>query len=458
MRQTKVIAVFDIGKTNKKALLFDDKLRLVYENEERFQTATDEDGFECDDIDLIENWMHRTLGNIISNEKYEILAVNFSTYGASLAFLNAQGQRLTPVYNYLKEIPHEIQEDLFRKYGGQAEFCRQTASPALGLLLNSGVQILWIKKQHPELFNKVKSILHFPQYLSYLHTGKRVSEFTSIGCHTFLWDYDRQEYHQWLNDEEIILPQPLSNSHTFPVKVGNKEINFGIGIHDSSASLAPYIIASSDKFVLLSTGTWCINMNPYNHNPLTADQLQSDCLAYLSVVQKPVKSSRLFMGHIHDENMRMISRYFSVSEDSYKSVQTDASLLRTYLSESDKSNVFFKNGVPENYVDENIDLSAFADLSEAYHRFMYDLTKLNKEAIDMILEPNEGVKNIYISGGFARNEIFIRLTASFYPGKRVFTSELDNSSGHGAAMVVYKKDFKAEMPEIDLGLKEWKKI
>ena len=48
-----VIAVFDIGKTNKKVILFDQNLKVVFEHEERFPTTTDEDGIECDDIDLI---------------------------------------------------------------------------------------------------------------------------------------------------------------------------------------------------------------------------------------------------------------------------------------------------------------------------------------------------------------------------------------------------------------------
>lgn len=52
MSQKRVIVVFDFGKTNKEVLLFDGKLCLVYENEKKFHTTSDEDGFECDDIAL----------------------------------------------------------------------------------------------------------------------------------------------------------------------------------------------------------------------------------------------------------------------------------------------------------------------------------------------------------------------------------------------------------------------
>ena len=41
----KVIAIFDIGKTNKKILLFDYDLNIISEFEEKFAEITDDDGF-----------------------------------------------------------------------------------------------------------------------------------------------------------------------------------------------------------------------------------------------------------------------------------------------------------------------------------------------------------------------------------------------------------------------------
>ena len=243
----KVIAIFDIGKTNKKILLFDEKLKVVSCIEEEFKTSIDEDSVECDDIDLIEVWMKSTLEEIIKGDEYDLKAVNFSTYGASLAFLDDAGKRLTPIYNYLKEVPESIQSELFKKYGGEEEFCRKTASPKLGLLLNSGIQMLWLKKEKPEVFHKVKSILHFPQYLSYLLTNKVVSEPTSIGCHTFMWDFDSNCYHDWIKNEGFDLPEPIPNTNTFATTLAAKDFVTGIGIHDSSSSLVPYLKGSKEK-------------------------------------------------------------------------------------------------------------------------------------------------------------------------------------------------------------------
>ena len=296
MSATKVIAVFDIGKTNKKILLFDKKMKVVYNSEQKFATTVDEDGFECDDIQLIQDWIIATLDSIVSEGKFDIQGINFSTYGASLAYINKDGKLLTPIYNYLKEVNPDIQNELFRANGGIHEFCRRTASPALGSLLNSGIQALWLKTEKKELWSQVNHILHFPQYLSNILTGKVTSEPTSVGCHTFVWDFDNMKYHPWVKDEEVNLPDPVNNNTVYPAMIKGKEIKTGVGIHDSSASLVPYLENSKEKFILVSTGTWCISMNPYNDEPLTSDQLYSDCLCFLTPGKQQVKSSRLFYG------------------------------------------------------------------------------------------------------------------------------------------------------------------
>ena len=82
-----VVAVLDIGKTNKKILLFDNNFKVVSQHEEKFPVVADEDDFECEDIELIITWISKSLDEIVSNKEYELVAVNFSTYGASLMFL-----------------------------------------------------------------------------------------------------------------------------------------------------------------------------------------------------------------------------------------------------------------------------------------------------------------------------------------------------------------------------------
>lgn len=456
---TEVIAIFDIGKTNKKVLLFNKDLKIVYQEEQKFSEIEDEDGFPCDDIQLIEEWIKKTISELATNPQYKIKAVNFSTYGATLMFIDEEGNPVTPLYNYLKPMPEEITNAFYNRHGGMQEFSRITASPALGFL-NSGLQILWLKKHKPEVFARVKHILHFPQYCSYLLGKEVVSEYTSIGCHTAMWDFDNMHYHDWLSAEDIHLPDPIANTKTFNIVNGlpdkkntdNPGIVTGTGIHDSSASLAPYIISSKNKFILLSTGTWCINMNPYNYEPLTKEELQNDCLSYLSIAQKPVKSSRLFMGHMHDVNLENLNTHFNVDSSEFKKVRYNPTLAEKIL---ENEMIFFANGIPENYIDETINYSSFDSFEVAYHQLMIDLTLLNKKSIDLVIPEKDTIECIYISGGFARNEIFGRCLAKLYSNKKVYTSEIDNATALGAALVVYKSFGQNSQPMPDLGLQRW---
>jgi len=138
-------------------------------------------------------------------------------------------------------------------------------------MLNSGLQPLWLKTEKPEIFSRVKHILHFPQYLSYILTGKIYAEHTSIGCHTALWDFDNMCYHPWVEAQGLKVPQPFLS--ILLTRLFSMERKCRSALGSMIVRLHCTIFACRDKFLLLSTGTWCINMNPFNTEKLTAEQL-----------------------------------------------------------------------------------------------------------------------------------------------------------------------------------------
>jgi sugar (pentulose or hexulose) kinase len=430
-----VTAIFDIGKTNKKLLLFNDQYEVVSEHEEKFEETVDDDGFPCDDLTRIENWLHQSIDELSRSDEYDLKAVNFTTYGASVVYIGEDGKRVGPLYNYLKTMPESFPLEVYGKYGGEAEFCRKTASPAMGMI-NAGLQVFWFKKSKPESWAKVKNILNFPQYLSYIFTGKVVSDYTYVGCHTTMWDFDKMEYHPWLIQKGITLPHPISSKTTHSVTINGKTIEFGIGVHDSSASLVPYFRESKEPFILCSTGTWVVIMNPFNSEPLTIDQLQNGCLCYLSTEMKQVKSSLLFLGYVHDVNVERISTHFNVEKDAYKRVALNPAYLNEPSGEFADRRVFFAEGLLPGHVDEKVDLSLFGSFDEAYHRLMTDFTQITWEGLQRIIPENDQTRTIYISGGFNRNEIFTHLLTKWLPGKQIIASEVKNATALGAAMIV----------------------
>ena len=109
-----VTAVFDIGKTNKKFFLFDTKYQEVYREYTRFDLITDEDGHPTENLSALQNWLKEVFDRILTAEKYTITAINFSTYGASLVHIDHDGNVLTPLYNYTKEIDSNLIDKFYQ--------------------------------------------------------------------------------------------------------------------------------------------------------------------------------------------------------------------------------------------------------------------------------------------------------------------------------------------------------
>jgi sugar (pentulose or hexulose) kinase len=105
-----VIAIIDVGKTNKKLFLFDRHYKIVFERTARFVETIDDDGFPCENVESLRLSVFESLHEIIALTEFEIKAVNFSTYGASFVNLGSDGNPITPLYNYLKPFPAELKK------------------------------------------------------------------------------------------------------------------------------------------------------------------------------------------------------------------------------------------------------------------------------------------------------------------------------------------------------------
>lgn len=64
--------IFDIGKTNKKCFLLDEKYQEVWKDYVRFEEIVDEAGFPCDNLIAITNWIKKTAKKLVKNKDYDI--------------------------------------------------------------------------------------------------------------------------------------------------------------------------------------------------------------------------------------------------------------------------------------------------------------------------------------------------------------------------------------------------
>jgi sugar (pentulose or hexulose) kinase len=421
-----VIAIFDVGKTNKKLFLFDENYKIVFERTARFIETVDEDGFACENLESLRLSIFDSLNEIFRLKEFEVKAINFSAYGASFVYVGEDGKPVCPLYNYLKPYPEALSRKLYNKYGGEKKFSLQTASPALGSL-NSGLQLFRLRNEKADVFAKVKYALHLPQYLSFLLTGKYYSDLTSIGCHTAMWDFEKQRYHEWIQHEGIALklaPIEPANS-VYPALYPGTNFNIGIGLHDSSAALIPYLVNFTEPFILISTGTWCISLNPFNQSPLTNEQLKNDCLQYLQYQGKPVKASRLFAGFEHEQQVKRIAEHFN-----------DNLNFRNMIFDPEV-NAHVQASFPQDTNFAERDLSSFKDATEAYHQLINDLVRAQVASTLLVLKGTP-VKRIFVDGGFSKNSIFMNLLATAFPQMEIFAASMAQASAVGAALTIHK--------------------
>ena len=366
--------------------------------------------------------------------RYAVKTVNFSAHGASFVLIDYNGNPLLPMYNYLKPVDSEIEKEFYQAYPNLE---LSSASPRSGFL-NSGFQLYWLKKNRQKKFKQVQLALHLPQFFHYYFTGNSVSELSSIGCHTSLWDYSSANYQDWLIQEEISdLQAPISSSEKTSEGVNLlKGVSVGIGLHDSSAALVPYLKAVKKSFILLSTGTMNVALNPFCNQSLLESDLNQGCLNYMTPNGQSVKASRFFMGGAHEQLSKSIASYFDCSSDFFKTIDYDP-------LEFDQTIPLSDTNWSISSTDFSLPKEIFKNYSsptEAYYAIMKTLLQIQFTSLAFILR---GVKieRIYLDGGFQKNQIFIKHLARSFVDLEVYCSDFSLGAALGAALSVHPTNF-----------------
>ena len=311
----------------------------------------------------------------------------------------------------------------------------ETASPSLDFL-NSGLQLYYIKYRYPSVFEQIKWSLHLPQFLSYYFTKWPVTELTSIGCHTALWNFSEKDYHSWGYEEGITekFPPLTPTGACSETTISGKLINIGVGIHDSSAALYPFSLLTDEPYLLLSTGTWSIVFNPYSTQPLTAEELENDCLLFLQPNGNAVKAARLFLGYTYQQKLEEIGHYFKHDLKNLSKESFDNHLLDT-ISTSTQRYFSFPLLNMEEMPASATDFSLFTTFESAYYQMIWELSTYQIGAIKIATE-GKVFQRMYLDGGFSKNNIFIQSLKKQLPSTEIIVSEFSSGASLGAAMQV----------------------
>ncbi|WP_315817816.1 FGGY-family carbohydrate kinase [Paraflavitalea speifideaquila] len=291
--------------------------------------------------------------------------------------------------------------------------------------------------------------------MSYLLTGKTYSDITSIGCHTGLWNFSQNHYHEWLYREGVIdkLAPIFPSNQLIAASLAGKPVLSGVGLHDSSAALIPYLSNFSEPFVLISTGTWCITLNPFNQSRLLAEELQQDCLCYMEYRARPVKASRLFAGYEHEQQVKKLADHFGVSPDYYKTVSFNPALVNKVAGDGLITHEVGGTRLLQQSAFGTRSLHDFASYEAAYHQLLMDIMEQQVASTNLVM--SREIKKIFVDGGFGRNPIYMQLLAMAYPQVEVFAASIAQASAVGAAMAVHAYWNKRPAPVELIELKKY---
>jgi sugar (pentulose or hexulose) kinase len=283
-------------------------------------------------------------------------------------------------------------------------------------------------------------------------------EYTSIGCHTGLWDFTKQDYHNWVERQGIgkLFPAYIPATTRTKMIVYYQIIEVGPGIHDSSAALMPYLLSSKEPFLLLSTGTWSITFNPFNQDLLTVEELNKDCLNYMRTDGSPVKASRLFFGNEFNIQTKLMAERFGRTDQNYHHIITFDEALYEKWSEREEP-LFHLQSVqyPDNSIRSAVETrwDAFASFEEAFHRFMIEMMRLQSKAIKLAAGKMP-INKLYVDGGFSQSDVFIHLLRKEFPTCEIIISPSPLGSSLGAAMAINEpevgENYQFEMKRVAL--------
>ncbi|WP_425038668.1 FGGY-family carbohydrate kinase [Primorskyibacter sp. S187A] len=299
---TRHLAVIDIGKTNAKLVLVDRQTLSEIAVITRPNTCIP--GPPWPHFDVEGHWRFLLEGLRAFHAAHGIEAISVTTHGACAALLSKDGQLAAPILDY----EHAGPDDTAAAYDAIRPPFAETGSPRLAGGLNIGAQLFWQFQSDPGLKDRTHQIVTYPQFWGARLTGVTATDPTSLGCHSDLWNPTDATLSSLVDGFGLasklapvrapsdilgpILPHVADATGLAP------ETPVYCGIHDSNASLLPYVLSETPPFSVVSTGTWVIAMSIGGR--VRSLDPNRDTLINVTATGQPAPSARFMGGREHD--------------------------------------------------------------------------------------------------------------------------------------------------------------
>jgi sugar (pentulose or hexulose) kinase len=256
---TSTIAVLDVGKTNVKLLVFHDEVAVWRRSAPNIVKPAPP--YPHEDTEAIWRFCMASLREAAQNHMIDAIVV--TTHGASVVLADDR-DLAAPVMDYEFAGPDELEAE----YASVRPDFAETLTPAMPDGLNWARQVFFVERRCPDLFARTKHILMYPQYWAWRLTGVARNEITSLGCHGDAWNPKTgmpSSLVERLGWTRFLPPLTSAWNVLGPLRAEiATETGLGTGtpvlagMHDSNASLIPYLLSLDTPFTVVSTGTWVV--------------------------------------------------------------------------------------------------------------------------------------------------------------------------------------------------------
>lgn len=455
---TDAIAVLDIGMTNKKVVLYSTELSMIAEKKRVFPPLM-RDGLETHNLAAMEEWFLQILQEY--SREFAIKAIAVTTHGATFVCTDEKGNPVAPCIYYTHEPSREFHDRFFSLAGERKALQATTGTPDFSALINAAKGIFFLQERYPEEFASARWILPYPQYWGMRLTGKPSAEGTYIGCHTFFFDWHREDYSSVADALGIRdrLPSPIRQAWdvlgTIDPEIAARtglspHTPVTLGIHDSNASILPHLASSGGRdFVLNSTGTWCVLMHPVERYGFEADELGKVVFFNRSAWNTPIKTAIFLGGKEYETWIQRISTLQrktpqelpQPNKEDYERVLREKKCF--ILPEIVPGSGQFPGSIARAVEDGTQYPLSTIEEGKNVPRFLRDpRTAQAVLNISIVLQTEvalhrTGIQHhadILTEGGFRNNGDHNRLLASAFPENSVYLTDLQEATSFGAAM------------------------
>lgn len=196
----------------------------------------------------------------------KIDSIGIDTWGVDFALVGEDGSILGLPFAYRDPHTDNAPQEYFDNVMPREKVYGLTGIQVMNF--NSLYQIYALKKQNSSVLNAAKKLLFMPDALSYLLTGKMVTEYTIASTSQILNPHTKKMEKQLLEAmgvsgdlfSEIVMPGTVIGTLTEDIA---KETGVGripvvaVAGHDTAAAVAA-VPAKDEKFAYLSSGTWSL--------------------------------------------------------------------------------------------------------------------------------------------------------------------------------------------------------